>query len=173
MPITSENLVDGAASIGRVTATIHFVITVIICSCALVLGYYFLFKKDAHTNKTIATIESTTKNTSVDASGNTHISYNSKITYKNANNIVQETTVGVPINYAKGANITIYYNPSNGDVELELVNYRMWGSIIIFFSLLILIGSYYWWRFIINNKTAAAIDGTVETANFVTGIFRS
>ena len=189
-PSMGDQLYSGAAEVGKIRTTIGLVFAVIIGVILLIAGIALLFKKNVHTDKVSAMVDSGTCSTVYRNNGNnSYVSYvcDLKIsyTYNGVRYPKLDTTPGseptfFPLSitsdrtYVKGNTVDIFVDPNHPeDNSLEsLKSDKIAGWICIGIAVFI-VGMAYLMRWLSQRyKFFAAAEGVGLGANIISGGFR-
>jgi hypothetical protein len=166
-PTMSNQLIDGAATVGRVETTISLVVISIVCFVIFCVGIAVFRTKDLTMSTVGTVIANNVIRTKRQNSTIEDITYNIDIKYKDtSNNEHTSTLVGQAASKEIGSTTTIYYNDKNIIVTAP-INHKKWGILIIFLSIIIWILYFLWWKLVNSNKTIAAFSGANTLAQTI------
>jgi len=172
-----EDIYDGAATFGRIRATISVVFGTIFGILSLGIGVFLLFKKTKYKSSVLGTIINDTncnKVANISSSKKQEITYNYickslEINYEVDGTMEKLVTdTNSPVNYKKGDNLKIFYDPINPKISsITSDNYHLIGAICVGVGSLMLIGTWFWYKMTMKYKFIAAAGGISGAAGMI------
>ena len=173
----SKDVYSGLATYGKATSIMGTIIITIVTIPFIVLGIYFLKKKNIHTRLVNGIIQKVNCTDTISNKNNT-----TNVTKYNCNIDVKYNFDGITYNvkknttnsfrYQENQNIDVYINPKNPtDIKLEIINNKISGSFLIGIPILILIIVYVSLYFTLKYKSIAAVSGTKTGISQIKRIF--
>lgn len=161
-----------SAGAGNIFTAFGLVIGIIIGLIMVIVGIYFIFKKNSKTDSVIASVQNVACNPyTANNTTNWSCSFNVTFTPKGKTNpITVNVQTDSSINYSGITNIKIWYDPNDPtNISLNNFNYKTIGIILIILSLFIVGISYFWYWAARKNKFIASAAGTSGALSLLSG----
>ena len=184
---SSDKVIQGLATYGRVKSTFQTVIVVLVSILFFFIGIYWARSsaKDPHTKTTVAKLKnvkcsstfSETKDKNGNVTRNEIVNCNGDADYTVSGVKYTASSLSFPTRVQEGQDATIWYNPTNlNDVISGKPVPAFFGYVVASVACIVGIGSVVYTYLVNKNRTFAAIHGTKEAiddaGDVLRGVFR-